>query len=96
MRDLFSYRACVLLLVSALSLSVAAQAPAPQGDGVRRATPTEVRQALNEGRGVLVDVRGPNSWQAGHIRGALSIPFDQLLSRLDELPRDKTIFTYCS
>lgn len=66
------------------------------GDGVRRITPAEVREALARGEAVIVDVRGPNAYEDGHIRGALSIPYAEVLSRTSELPRDKMIITYCS
>jgi rhodanese-related sulfurtransferase len=44
---------------------------------------------------VVVDVRQPAEWRAGHINGALHIPLSQLSRRLAELPRDKTIVTVC-
>ncbi len=85
-----TYAAALLLLLLALGAS------AQTGDGARRVTPAEVRAAMESGRAVIVDVRGEGSYEAGHVRGALSIPFNEILSRLDELPRDKTIITYCS
>jgi rhodanese-related sulfurtransferase len=44
---------------------------------------------------VLVDVRQPAEWNAGHIDGALHIPLSQLAGRLDQLPCGKTIVTLC-
>ena len=44
---------------------------------------------------VLVDVRQPAEWTAGHIDGALHIPLSQLTRRLDQLPRGKTIIAVC-
>lgn len=66
------------------------------GDGVRRITPAEVRAALDKGEAIIVDVRGEGSFEAGHVKGARSIPYLDLLSRIDEFPRDKMIITYCS
>ena len=44
---------------------------------------------------VLVDVRPPEEFEAGHIRGARSIPLDELEDRLAELPADSEIVAYC-
>ena len=68
----------------------------PPGDGVRRITTIELRDLLSKGQAVVVDVRNEASYKAGHIRGAKLIPTNEFLSRINELPRDKTIVTYCS
>ncbi len=44
---------------------------------------------------VLLDVRPAVEFEAGHIPGAISIPPEDLPSRLDELPRDRPIVAYC-
>jgi len=44
---------------------------------------------------VLVDVRPPEEFEAGHIGGAQSIPLDELEQRLDELPADTEVVAYC-
>jgi rhodanese-related sulfurtransferase len=44
---------------------------------------------------VVIDVRPPEEYQAGHIPGALGIPLGQLKRRLAELPRSKDIVAYC-
>lgn len=46
-------------------------------------------------RPFVLDVRTPQEFAAGHIPGAVNIPVDDLRSRLDELPRDRTIAAYC-
>ena len=66
------------------------------GDGVRRITTAELRDALEKGTAVVVDVRSPESYKLGHIKGAINIPEGEITSRKDELPRDKTIALYCS
>lgn len=44
---------------------------------------------------VLVDVRTPTEFSAGHIPEAVSLPLDDLRTRLGELPRDRDIVAYC-
>ena len=46
---------------------------------------------------VILDVRTPEEFAAGHIPGALNIPHDQLPNRLAELAgaQDKELVVYC-
>src|SRR2546423_3356422 len=55
----------------------------------------ELRRRLREGDVVLVDVRAPEEFHAGHIDGARSIPLDELEDRLAEFPVDQEIVAYC-
>jgi NADPH-dependent 2,4-dienoyl-CoA reductase/sulfur reductase-like enzyme/rhodanese-related sulfurtransferase len=45
---------------------------------------------------VLLDVREPSEFEAGHLEGALHIPLNSLRERLGELPRDRRIVVYCA
>lgn len=88
----------VMLLLSLMMLAAGQASPTQQqpGDGARRITAEEARVALEKRTAIIVDVRGESTYEAGHVKGALSIPFNELLSRMSELPRGKTIITYCS
>lgn len=44
---------------------------------------------------VVIDVRPPEEFAAGHIAGARSIPVAELEGRLQELPTDREIVAYC-
>ncbi|MCL5997399.1 MAG: metalloregulator ArsR/SmtB family transcription factor [Chloroflexi bacterium] len=55
----------------------------------------ELQQRLRDGDAILIDVRPVVEHQAGHLPGAVAMPLNELESRLDELPRDKTIIAYC-
>jgi NADPH-dependent 2,4-dienoyl-CoA reductase/sulfur reductase-like enzyme/rhodanese-related sulfurtransferase len=44
---------------------------------------------------IRLDVRAPEEFMFGHIPGAINIPIDELRSRLEELPKEKTIAAYC-
>ncbi len=44
---------------------------------------------------VLIDVRPAEEYEAGHVAGAISLPLDELESRLAEIPRDVEVVAYC-
>jgi rhodanese-related sulfurtransferase/DNA-binding transcriptional ArsR family regulator len=52
-------------------------------------------EALGRKRAVLLDVRPRHEFEAGHLRGAVNIPLDELTGRMNELPRDRKIVAYC-
>ena len=43
----------------------------------------------------ILDVRTPEEYDAWHIPEAILIPYTELRQRLDEVPRDKPVYTYC-
>jgi rhodanese-related sulfurtransferase/predicted transcriptional regulator len=55
----------------------------------------ELVARLRNGDVVLVDVRPAEEFAAGHIKGAWSIPIDELENRLAELPPDREVVAYC-
>jgi len=65
-------------------------------DGARRIGGAEAREAVAKGNAVLIDVRAMEAFDASHAKGAKSIPLNELLNRLSELPKDKLIITYCT
>ena len=44
----------------------------------------------------LLDVRTPDEFSLNTLPGAVNIPLDELRDRLDELPKDKMIYTFCA
>jgi 3-mercaptopyruvate sulfurtransferase SseA len=70
--------------------------PASQDDGVRRVTVQELQDMLAQGQAVVIDVRNQAAYDQGHIKGAKLIPFNEIVNRTSELPKDKLIVTYCS
>lgn len=71
------------------------QAP-EQGDGIQRISPAEAHAAADKGTAIIIDVRAGETYKMGHIKGSLSIPVNEFLARIKDLPRDKMIITYCS
>lgn len=63
---------------------------------VAEATPAEAHEAVNSGEGILVDVRDPHEWRAGHALGARHIPLSDLPQRLAELPRERPVYVICA
>ncbi len=43
----------------------------------------------------LLDTRTQAEYDAWHIPGAVLMPYTELRQRLDEIPRDKPVYTYC-
>lgn len=60
--------------------------PLPRAELLRRARSRDV---------VVLDVRPPEEYAAGHIAGALSLPLAELERRLADLPAGKKIVAYC-
>ncbi len=65
-------------------------------------SPAGIAKALDQGTeyGILVDLRSKSSFEAGHFKGAINIPAEelspeQLLAAFSALPKDKPIITYC-
>jgi rhodanese-related sulfurtransferase len=58
-------------------------------------TPAEVQERLRQNEVVLLDVRPRVEFEAAHIPGAVSIPYNELDGRLSEVPPGKLIVTYC-
>jgi len=58
-------------------------------------TVDQLRSRMDRGNVVLLDVRPDAEYQAGHIRGAISIPVVDLEQRLNQLPKNRAIVAYC-
>ncbi|MFJ6428440.1 rhodanese-like domain-containing protein [Microbacterium maritypicum] len=51
-------------------------------------------EAVATGEAVLVDTRRLESWDHGHIAGAVHLPTSDVDARLTTLPRDRTLIVY--
>lgn len=58
-------------------------------------TREELLERVAAGTVTVLDVRPAEEYRAAHIPGALSIPIDELSSRLGELPPDREVVAYC-
>lgn len=55
----------------------------------------QAKAMADRGDSVIIDVRQPDEWRSGHVKGALHIPVDDVLARIDELPQDKNLLFIC-
>jgi rhodanese-related sulfurtransferase len=44
---------------------------------------------------LLIDVRSPEEFAAGHVPGAVNIPYDQVSGRLSEIDDQRWVLVYC-
>ncbi len=64
-----------------------------------RVTVDEVKERMDRGEQfTFVDTRNPKAWAEANTKlpGAIRIPSDELEQRLDEIPHDRTVITYCT
>lgn len=64
-----------------------------QGD-FKQITVDQVRGLVEEGA-TFVDVREQVEYERGHIKNAIHIPLSELRERINELPKDKTLYVHC-
>ncbi|SFR92423.1 FAD-dependent oxidoreductase [Anaeromicropila populeti] len=50
---------------------------------------------LVENQAMIVDVREKYEYEAGHIKGAISIPLSEFRERIEEIPKDKPVYLHC-
>lgn len=77
-----------LLLAGALPGAALAERPA-----VAPAAVAEL--AARPDAPIVLDVRTPEEFAAGHVPGAILIPHDELPARLGELDRSRWVLVYC-
>ena len=67
-----------------------------QKESVTQIPPSELQARRNRGDGLyLVDVRTPQEFASGHIEGARLLPLQNLATRLNEIPQNKTVVCIC-
>ena len=52
------------------------------------------REALGSEE-IILDVRNASEFSEGHLPGAVNVPYTRLKSRLDKLPRNKSLYIHC-
>jgi len=88
----------LLPFILSLMLLSACSAPSSSKDGYRQISMDEaVKMMRDEKDYIILDVRRPDEYAAGHIPGAILIPNGQISQRAEqELPdKDQLILVYC-
>ncbi len=62
---------------------------------VRHLSPERVESMARSGQALIVDVREGSEYRSGHIPRSKHISLGQLLQRLREVPKDKTVVVVC-
>jgi rhodanese-related sulfurtransferase/DNA-binding transcriptional ArsR family regulator len=63
-----------------------------------KSEPVAAQELLERARAgvvVVLDTRPAHEYAAGHIAGAISFPFDEMVERLRQLPKTKEYVAYC-
>ena len=55
----------------------------------------DLARRLESGQAAVLDVRSRAEWEAGHIPGVLNIPASEIVDRISELPRGRSIVVHC-
>ena len=66
------------------------------GEPYYRITLEEAEDMYGQEDTVVIDVRRPDEYEGVHVREAIHIPVDDLLARIDELPKDKKLLFICA
>ena len=66
-----------------------------EGEPYFRVDSKEAFEMLKDENTICIDVRGEDEYSTGHVKDAISIPVDSILTRIDELPKDKTLLFIC-
>ena len=70
------------------------QTPAP--DNARRITAEELHKLWEKTDVLIIDTRAEAAYKDEHIKGAISVPSNDVGNRIDELPHNKMIVAYCT
>ena len=87
-------RALIAGLPMLLAAMTASAADAVEVAQVTPAQLTELR-AAPDAPVLVLDVRTPEEFAAGHVPGAVNIPYDQVGTRLSEIPKTEEVVLYC-
>jgi rhodanese-related sulfurtransferase len=56
----------------------------------------DFKAAIESASPLLIDVREPDEYAAGHVEGAINIPLRTLADNLDKVPADQPVIVYCA
>ena len=62
----------------------------------RLTAPALAEQLASQDRPQVIDVRTEREWQERRIDGAINLPLSRMTDQLSQLPRDRSLVTYCA
>lgn len=66
-------------------------------DKMPRIRPEEAKKLVDDGKAIIVDVRGTEAYKISHVKGALDYPLTKIeASDFSGLPKNKRIIAYCT
>lgn len=57
---------------------------------------SDFTKSLNSDLIRVIDARTPSEYESGHFPGSVSIPLEQMKTRISEIPKDKFIVVHCA
>ena len=67
-----------------------------QGEPYSRISLEEAKDMMENQNALVIDVRQKDEWDSGHVSGAIHMPVDDIISRVDELPTDRNLLFICA
>ena len=67
-----------------------------QSEPFQRISVEEAYKLYGEGNSTVVDVRQLDEWNAGHVKDAIHIPVEDVISQVDSLPSDRNLLFICA
>ena len=64
-------------------------------EGPQWITATQAKEIISNQETIIIDVRTPAEFNSGHIKGAISMPLDEITTIAPTLIKDQTILVYC-
>ncbi|WP_018141199.1 metalloregulator ArsR/SmtB family transcription factor [Thioalkalivibrio sp. ALJ7] len=64
-------------------------------DPLEAVSAMDLVERIRNGDTLLLDVRPPEEFSAGHLAGAVNVPLPELNAFLEDLPTDREVVTYC-
>ena len=68
----------------------------PDISTARRISREDAMKMVKQKKAVYVDVRSKETFDEGHLPGAISVPLSELPARFKDLPSGKFLITYCA
>jgi hydroxyacylglutathione hydrolase len=72
------------------------EAAGKETDQVASVTSDEFAEVYRESETSVIDVRKPDEYDQGHIRGALNLPLDYINEVMDQFPKNDTMYVHCA